>query len=115
MLVFVYGTLKTGYRLHAHMTGSRFLGEARTEPLYRLFRIDWFPGLVESLDGTGIRGEVWEVSASTLRQLDVVEEVDAGLYERRVIRLAAPFNEMAVESYFFLGDVSDAEDCGDCW
>ena len=115
MLIFVYGTLKTGRRLHGHMAGSRFAGEAVTQPFYRLYRIDWFPGLVEHDDGISIRGEVWDVCPETLAILDQVEEVDVGLFERRPIRLAAPFDASAVESYFYLGSVSEAEDSGDCW
>ncbi|MBI1311759.1 hypothetical protein GC176_10745 [bacterium] len=115
MLVFVYGTLKTGRRLHEHMAGSRLVGDAVTQPLYRLFRIDWFPGLIEHDNGIGIRGELWDVGPETLQVLDQVEEVDVGLFERRPIRLAVPFDQSAVESYFFLGDVSKAEDSGDCW
>lgn len=115
MLVFVYGTLKTGRRLHAHMAGAKLVAEVCTQPLYRLFRIGWFPGLVERDDGVGIRGELWDVGPETLQLLDQVEEVDVGLFERRPIRLATPFEQSTVESYFFLGDVSDAEDGGDCW
>jgi gamma-glutamylaminecyclotransferase len=115
MLVFVYGTLKAGGRLHGHMAGSRFVGEAATQPVYRLYRIGWFPGLVDHSDGLAIRGEVWDVSPETLRILDEVEEVDVGLFQRRAIQLAAPFNGSAVESYFYLGSVSEADDSGDCW
>ncbi len=115
MLIFVYGTLKTGRRLNGHMAGSRLAGEAVTQPLYRLYRIDWFPGLIEHDDGISVRGEVWDVSADTLQVLDQVEEVDVGLFQRRQIQLAAPFEQSAVESYFYLGNVSEAEDSGDCW
>ncbi len=115
MLVFVYGTLKTGHRLHGHLAGGTFLGEAITEPSYRLFKLGWYPGLVERQSGVAVRGEVWKVSDRTLAVLDDVEGVDSGLYERRAVRLAGSFGQAAVESYLYLGDISDAEDCGDCW
>jgi gamma-glutamylaminecyclotransferase len=115
MLVFVYGTLKTGQRLHEHMAGSRLIADVATQPLYRLFRIGWFPGLIEHNDGLNIRGELWDVGPERLSVLDEVEEVDSGLFARRPIRLAAPFEQSAAEAYFFLGDISEAEDCGDCW
>ena len=115
MLIFVYGTLKTGRRLHQHLAGSTLAGHAVTRPLYRLFRIGWFPGLIEHKNGVGVRGELWDVSLDTLKVLDEVEAVDSGLFERRSIQLAVPFDERAAESYFYLGDVSEAEDCGDCW
>lgn len=115
MLVFVYGTLKSGHRLHHHLAASRLVGEAVTEPLYRLFRLGWYPGLVEDVSGIPVRGEVWEVDPDTVRVLDEVEDVDGGLFERRQIRLLPPHDRLTVESYFFLGDVSEAEDSGDCW
>lgn len=115
MLVFVYGTLKTGHRLHEHMAGSRLVADAVTQPLYRLFRIGWFPGLIERDDGICIRGELWDVSPERLSVLDEVEEVSTGLFARRPIQLADLYLQSVVEAYFFLGDTSEAEDCGDCW
>ena len=115
MLVFVYGTLKTGHRLHGHLAGGTFLGDAITEPGYRLFKLGWYPGLVEWQSGVAVRGEVWEVSDQTLAVLDDVEGVDSGLYERRVVRLAGSFKQSTVETYLYLGDISNAEDCGNGW
>lgn len=115
MRIFVYGTLKRGYRLHHHLTGQTFVGEARTVPAYRLFRIDWFPALVDASEGQAIHGEVWEVDAAGLIELDAVEEVHDGLYERRRIQLQPPFDRELVEAYFYLRDVSGSEDCGPSW
>ncbi|MHC4878201.1 MAG: gamma-glutamylcyclotransferase family protein [Planctomycetota bacterium] len=115
MLVFVYGTLKTGHRLHGHLAGEKHLGDAITEPRYRLFKLGWYPGLVEQAPGIAVQGEVWEVSERTLAVLDEVEEVDSGLYERRTVQLTGSFRQATVQTYLYLGDVSDAEDCGNCW
>ena len=115
MLVFVYGTLKTGHRLHEHLAGAEFLGKAITRPCYRMFQLGWYPGMVECDAGVAIEGEVWRVTDRTLAVLDEVEEVASGLYERRPVQLGGEFNQMVVESYLFLGDVSGAEDCGNCW
>lgn len=114
--IFVYGTLKRGGSLHHHMAGAVFLGAALTRPAYRLFRIDWYPALVEvPVEGQAIHGEVWHVEPARLRILDDVEEVDQGLYERRRVQLAGPFEQDHVEAWFYLRSVSGCADCGPVW
>lgn len=118
MLVFVYGTLQRGRVLHEHLATHRFVGEAKTCPEYRLYRIGWYPGLIEASsaeEGLAIHGEVWDVDDGGLRSLDEVEDVDSGLYERRPIRLQAPFDQTEVIAYFYLGDVEGCSDNGDRW
>lgn len=118
VLVFVYGTLQRGRTLHGHLAGQRFAGVARTKPVYRLYRIDWYPGLVAvrpGQEGVAIHGEVWDVDDRTLRVLDQVEEVDSGLYERRSVLLQEPFEGMDVVAYFYLGAVAGCSDSGDRW
>ena len=118
MLVFVYGTLQRGRALHVHLAGQRFVGTAKTQRGYRLYRIDWYPGLVEvptSEEGLAIHGEVWDVDEAGLKLLDEVEEVDSGLYERRPVRLLKPFDQSEVLAYFYLGDVEGCSDNGDRW
>jgi gamma-glutamylaminecyclotransferase len=118
VFVFVYGTLKRGEALHGHLAGQRFVECARTVADYRLYRLDWFPGLVETSspdEGVAIHGELWDVDEATLGVLDVVEEVGSGLYERRLIRLQAPFDRNEVIAYFYRGDVQGCSDNGDRW
>jgi len=118
MRVFVYGTLKRGGRLHEHMAKQTFIGTARTASDYRLFHIEWYPGLIEVPAGTGVsvEGEVWDLDAAGLRLLDEVEETENGLYERRTIRLEPPFDQPpSIDAWFYLGDVRDRVDCGTSW
>ena len=118
VLVFVYGTLQRGRALHEHLIGQEFVGNAQTQQDYRLYRVDWYPGLVETPtfgQGLAIHGEVWDVDEEAMRLLDEVEAVDSGLYERRPIRLQNPFNRLQVIAYFFLGDVEGCSDNGDRW
>lgn len=118
MLVFVYGTLQTGRRLHRHLAGQKLVGKARTAPRYRMYRIDWFPGLVDAMTDTGgieVHGEVWDVDEKTLAVLDEVEDVESGLYERKLIQLQSPFDNDDVIAYFYLGDTDGCSDCGDRW
>ena len=118
MLVFVYGTLQRGGTLHEHLAGQQFVGAAQTREDYRLYRIDWYPGLVDASSpgqGLAIHGEVWDVDEVTLAVLDQVEDVESGLYERRPIRLQKPFDQTEVIAYFYLGDVEGCPDNGDRW
>jgi gamma-glutamylaminecyclotransferase len=115
MRVFTYGTLKRGHRLHSHLCGQRFIGEAWTRPEFRLHNCGWYPALVESGDGRAIHGELRDVDEATLDQLDEVEEVGNGLYERRLIPLQPPFDDSPAISYVYLGDVTGLTDCGDEW
>lgn len=118
MLVFVYGTLQRGRVLHEHLAGQRFVGSAQTRQDYRLYRIGWYPGLVDVPvrgQGVAIHGEVWDVDEPTLELLDQVEEVGSDLYERRAIRLSPPFDQSQVMAYFYLGDVEGCSDNGDRW
>ncbi len=117
--IFVYGTLKRGYSRHDLLKGQNFLGEMKTTRNYRLYKCGSFPALVEvpredvDLPGVEVQGELWEVDDDCLRALDSVEGVDAGLFERRVIRLLG--HEGQVEAYIFNGTIEGLEDCGSSW
>ena len=79
--VFVYGTLKRGFRLHHNMREARFLGTGFVDG-FAMYRVEWYPAIIETQDQPGrIFGEVFEVNDDTLAILDEVE--DRGiLYER---------------------------------
>ena len=55
MLLFVYGTLRRGEPNHRELGEARFLGRARTAPVYELVDLGSFPGLLE---GGSTRGDV---------------------------------------------------------
>jgi gamma-glutamylaminecyclotransferase len=113
--LFVYGTLKRGHRRSPALDGQRFLGIARTAARYRLLDCGGYPALVESADGRDIEGELWEVDAEGLARLDQIEGVDLRLYQRRTVILAAPFDELACEAYFYCRAVTGLRDCGGSW
>jgi gamma-glutamylaminecyclotransferase len=72
--LFVYGTLMRGGVRHSVLSGQRFLGEARTRPLYALFDLGAYPGLIHRAeDGRAIHGELYEVAASLIERLDGME------------------------------------------
>lgn len=118
-VVFVYGTLKKGGRLSCHMSGQKFLGEAKTAPRYRLYNISWFPGLKEDEDeGKEIEGELYEVDEQCLANLDRVEGAPH-LYSRSAVTIQnPPFNEGGknlIQSYFYNGDISECSEVGTSW
>ena len=114
-LIFVYGSLKRGYALHSLLRQQLFLGNAVTEPLYRMFDLGNYPGLVPCADGLAIRGEIYRVDSETLHRLDEAEGVAEALYARREILLQSNFLEETVHAWFWQGDVTGKVDCGVQW
>ena len=114
-LVFVYGSLKRGFALHALLQGQLYLGNTVTEPLYRLFDLGSYPGLVEWPDGLAIRGEVYQVDLECLLRLDEAEGVADRLYVRRKTLLQSKFQGRDVEAWFWLRAVQGLRDCGSVW
>ncbi len=75
-LVFVYGTLRRGGTNHFRMEGADFISPGTV--MGRLYRIDWYPGLVLDDAGDEIHGEVYSVGPELLAGLDVFEGISAG-------------------------------------
>lgn len=100
--VFVYGTLRGGGSNHFRMAGGLFLMRATVKG--RLFRIDWYPGLVLGGGGTTL-GEVFEVTTEILRELDEFE----GSEYRRVLTDVS-HGEMTIRAWVWewLGPVDEA-------
>jgi gamma-glutamylcyclotransferase (GGCT)/AIG2-like uncharacterized protein YtfP len=83
--VFVYGTLLAGESNHRVLRGARLLGPARTPPVFAMFSLGHFPGVVRGGE-TAIEGEVYEVDAATLAGLDQLEG-HPRFYRRTPLRL----------------------------
>ena len=84
--IMAYGTLMQGEPNHHLLANSRFLGEASTAPEFTLVNMGAYPAMVE--DGTtAVKGEVYEVNAITLAELDSLEGAPV-FYKRRMITLA---------------------------
>jgi gamma-glutamylaminecyclotransferase len=99
--LFVYGTLKRGEPNHDHLVGARFLGKARTQPIYRLLDLGAYPGLVRNdPDGRSVLGELWEVGPDTLARLDEFEEVPQ-LFLRQAVQLTG--HSGPAQAYFYRG------------
>jgi gamma-glutamylcyclotransferase (GGCT)/AIG2-like uncharacterized protein YtfP len=84
--LFVYDSLLAGEPEHSALGGAEPLGEADTEPGYRLVELGARGALLR--DGTGVvRGELYLVDRKTLAALDVRREVPI-LFQRARIRLS---------------------------
>jgi len=111
--LFVYGTLKRGYRNHRLLEGQQFIREAVTRPRYRLFDRGAYPCLVEDAEGgRAIRGELWSIDTKIVPVLDELEGVPH-LFVRRDIAVVDFAGSVA--AYFYNGDVSRYPDCGARW
>ena len=109
--IFVYGTLKRGCKNHHWLAGQRFIAEARTQPIYRLYDMGGYPGMIRADNGVAVEGEIWEVDAGGLARLDVLEDIEGGEYERVLLELEGD----RVEGYLYLRDVSGRPDAGTNW
>jgi gamma-glutamylaminecyclotransferase len=115
MYVFLYGTLKKGYRNNSLMEGQKFIRNVETEPLYRLYDNGSYPMLVlqKNLPANSIKGELWEVTEKCAKKLDLLEGVPY-LYKRAEIKLKDT-EESPVIGYIYQRSIDDYPDCGDSW
>jgi gamma-glutamylaminecyclotransferase len=82
--IFVYGSLKRGFRHHQELRGAEYIDETETVPGYRVVQVGEYPALIAGSWGT-VRGELYLIAASDLAALD---EFEGPGYERRQIELA---------------------------
>ncbi|MCS6852785.1 MAG: gamma-glutamylcyclotransferase [Gemmataceae bacterium] len=109
--LFVYGTLRRGHKAHHLLNGQKFLGEARTQPLYRLLDRGPYPCLVlDPPRGCAVHGEIWQVSDDLLPVLDRYEGPE---FHREPVALEG--DPSPTQAYFFHGDTAGYPDCGDRW
>lgn len=114
--VFVYGTLRRDGSNHFRMEGGAFLGAATVRG--RLYKIDWYPGLVLDPAGDPVPGEIFEVGSGQLAALDEFEGVSAAEVEgseyRRVETIAqTPQGPVTVWVWEWIGPVKEADRIGD--
>ncbi|MEQ9321645.1 MAG: gamma-glutamylcyclotransferase family protein [Polyangiaceae bacterium] len=97
--VFVYGTLMRGGLYHALIAGGRYVGEATTEAGYRLYDLGPYPALRREGGGVVV-GEIYDVDAVTLAELDRLEG-HPDYYRRERVRLA---DGCQVTTYLFVDE-----------
>src|SRR5689334_8617863 len=100
--LFIYGTLKRGGSNHAFLAGQHFLGPARTVPGFALYSLGDYPGMVRAPgDTAGVTGELWVVDDACLAELDRLEGLDEGLYERVEVRLSPIPRAVTAQTYLY--------------
>lgn len=137
-LVFVYGSLKQGMMRNNALQGQRYIGIAATAPDYAMFQLSGYPALIDSThpeaavllkEGKSIWGELYEVDGTCVQELDKLEGVGTGLYQRKAIQLKdimtytlpscqdtfASFIAKKAETYFYKKPIGGAKDCGQFW
>lgn len=88
---FVYGTLKQGHGNHRVLKDSKKVGEFTTEPVYTMFSLGGFPGVIKG-GNTAIKGEIYEVISPEIENgLDRLEGYQknstSNLYNKEIIKL----------------------------
>jgi gamma-glutamylcyclotransferase (GGCT)/AIG2-like uncharacterized protein YtfP len=78
--VFVYGSLKRGFRNHHFLATSRFIGTGTTHRNFDLLDLGYFPAAIRP-GAFAIRGELFGVDRHTLTVLDRLE--GNGVFYRR--------------------------------
>jgi len=131
-LIFVYGTLKRGEQKSFALDGQRFIGICATAASYKIYQYSGYPALIrDEINGTGIWGELYEVTDSCVIELDKL--VQSNLFVRKEILLSGDihlsalpsdqsvtnnlFVEKKANSYVFLNaeKILKAKDCGINW
>lgn len=137
ILIFAYGTLKRGFSRSSALRDQRYIGIAKTEDIYGMFRYGGFPALIDKTlaEVSGVTannrifGELYEVDDSCIQDLDKIEGVDKGFFERRDVSLgeitmtSLPTDEAVwgsitrktAKTYFFKQKLTGAGDCGPIW
>ena len=99
--VFVYGTLRKGQRNDINLLNPQPLFTGLAWLKGQLYSRGWYPGIL--LGGEQwVLGEVYQVSAQMLAQLDVLEElapVPSGEYQRVQIKVECAGQELVCDMY----------------
>ena len=106
-LVFVYGTLKTGFINNSVLKGM-FVSAAKTLPYYRMYDYGAYPVLQRDKFGVAIEGELWLV-----KNLEALDEFEVELYHRELILLEKP--SVFAYAYLLNGSADGLTECGSNW
>ncbi len=112
-LLFAYGSLKRGGRGHKYLMSQRFVGDATTEPKYRIVDLGPYPGLVaDDANGLAVRGELYEVDEACLTELDDYEYTPS-LYERGAVAIQG--HPEKVETFLYTKPIPPKARTGAFW
>jgi gamma-glutamylaminecyclotransferase len=109
-LIFVYGTLKQGFRNFHINRGRRVDGDFVTDVPYPLYLVGEFglPWLVRKPgEGLPVEGQVFEVDDDVLQDMDALERIDqAGYYQRLPLRVKRIGGDAAIDVECYFGSES---------
>ncbi len=105
-LVFVYGTLMRGGRLHRHLdrAGAKFVANAKIRGQLYFLHGRYYPAAIPAGQrGRFVFGELYRLHNPTkgLRLLDEVEGCDEGLFQRRLVDVWADGQRLKAWTYFY--------------
>lgn len=106
-LVFVYGTLKSGFPNHRVLRGSRFVDDGYTRNRFFFANLGRFPAILQDENCTEfknlrkvvVHGEIYSVNDSTLKDLDSLEGYP-DLYTRKIIPITTYKGTLNCWTYF---------------
>jgi gamma-glutamylaminecyclotransferase len=99
-IVFVYGTLKSGFSNHHYLDGSDYLGAGKTVEKYALY-FDGLPFVIRHESVTHIHGELYAIDTPTLNTIDRLES-HPDWYNRQEVEIVTDEGKrMAAWLYFY--------------
>jgi gamma-glutamylcyclotransferase (GGCT)/AIG2-like uncharacterized protein YtfP len=111
-ILFFYGSLKRGLSNHHRIAGQHHLGDAVTQPCYRIIEIGEYGGMIrDETNGFAVQGELWSVDAKCLSELDEFESGE-GHWKRVPV---AVVGHSEVQSYCWVGKVPEGARSGNIW
>ena len=102
--IFVYGTLKGGFRNHYLLEGCELVGAAATVPTYKMIE-NGFPVIMPDLEGKPLAGEIYIVDDDTLARLDQLER-EGSSYDRKLIDVSLPLasgDRLRTKAFIYVG------------
>lgn len=114
-LIFTYGTLKSGFPNFHINAGTRVPGEFTTVERYPLYIVGraHIPWLVDRPgEGGHVCGQLFEVDARALAQMDVLERLDEPGWYRRCeieVRSSSEAGADVIRSQVYFGDAQRLE------
>jgi gamma-glutamylcyclotransferase (GGCT)/AIG2-like uncharacterized protein YtfP len=102
--VFVYGTLKSGFRNHYLLGGCAFFGAATTVSTYRMIE-NGFPVIMPDPEGRPLAGEIYIVDDDVLARLDQLER-EGSSYDRKLTDVNLPLaggERLPTRAFIYIG------------
>src|SRR5262249_39279916 len=111
-VLFLYGSLKRGHSNHRLIADQQYLGDAVTEPRYRIIELGQYGGLIcDDADGLAGEGKLLGGGAWCLAGLGDFQTGGGG-WARSPGRVAG---REGAEAYFWIGEVPANVRSGDVW